>query len=192
MISAPTGGRPKVIGSSMAMVAIGPTPGSTPISVPIRQPRKHSPRLIGAARRDMPSAKIVEADSIGRASVTEPPGRERDRQPQRELEQADAERRDHDGEQQHLAPARDLVGERRKRSRPAGRTRAGQRRELVADVGELTSLPKSTPRMVNANSRTAPSTKNGPRMPPALEQRPAREERLDDQDQAEQRRAWLP
>ena len=36
---------PKVIGSSMVMVAIGPTPGSTPISVPIRQPRKHRPRF---------------------------------------------------------------------------------------------------------------------------------------------------
>ena len=32
MISAPVGSSPKVIGSSMAMVAIGPTPGSTPIS----------------------------------------------------------------------------------------------------------------------------------------------------------------
>jgi hypothetical protein len=38
MISAPTGSMPKVIGSSIAMVAIGPTPGSTPISVPTRQP----------------------------------------------------------------------------------------------------------------------------------------------------------
>ena len=34
MISAATGLRLKVIGSSMAMVATGPMPGSTPISVP--------------------------------------------------------------------------------------------------------------------------------------------------------------
>ncbi len=40
MISADTGGRPKVIGSSMAMVATGPIPGSTPISVPSSTPMK--------------------------------------------------------------------------------------------------------------------------------------------------------
>jgi hypothetical protein len=38
MISAAVGGRWKVIGSSMAMVATGPMPGSTPISVPTMQP----------------------------------------------------------------------------------------------------------------------------------------------------------
>ncbi len=40
MISADTGGRWKVAGSSMAMVAIGPIPGSTPISVPSSTPMK--------------------------------------------------------------------------------------------------------------------------------------------------------
>ncbi len=34
MMSAAIGLRLKVIGSSMAIVATGPTPGSTPISVP--------------------------------------------------------------------------------------------------------------------------------------------------------------
>ena len=38
MISEAVGGRWKVIGSSMAMVATGPMPGSTPISVPSMQP----------------------------------------------------------------------------------------------------------------------------------------------------------
>ena len=38
MISADTGGRPNVIGSSIAMVAVGPRPGSTPISVPRKTP----------------------------------------------------------------------------------------------------------------------------------------------------------
>src|SRR3954470_9549930 len=47
MISAATGLRLKVIGSSMAMVATGPMPGSTPISVPSRQPMKAYSRLIG-------------------------------------------------------------------------------------------------------------------------------------------------
>ena len=38
MISAPTGATLKVIGSSIAMVASGPMPGSTPISVPTETP----------------------------------------------------------------------------------------------------------------------------------------------------------
>ncbi len=40
MISADTGGKPNVIGSSMAMVAVGPSPGSTPISVPRKTPAR--------------------------------------------------------------------------------------------------------------------------------------------------------
>ena len=38
MINADTGGNPNVIGSSMAMVAVGPRPGNTPISVPRKTP----------------------------------------------------------------------------------------------------------------------------------------------------------
>src|ERR1700709_682230 len=47
MISAPTGGRPNVIGSSMATVAMVPMPGSTPTSVPTSAPIRHSKMLIG-------------------------------------------------------------------------------------------------------------------------------------------------
>ena len=47
MISAPTGGRPKVIGSSMATVAMVPIPGSTPTSVPTSAPIRHSRMLTG-------------------------------------------------------------------------------------------------------------------------------------------------
>src|SRR3981189_2600399 len=43
MISAPTGGIQKVTGRIIAMVVSGPMPGSTPIAVPIRQPKKHKP-----------------------------------------------------------------------------------------------------------------------------------------------------
>jgi hypothetical protein len=35
-----TGSRPKVIGSSIAMVTSGPIPGRTPMSVPRKTPRK--------------------------------------------------------------------------------------------------------------------------------------------------------
>jgi hypothetical protein len=40
MMSAETGGSTKVAGSSIEIVAIGPMPGSTPISVPSRQPTR--------------------------------------------------------------------------------------------------------------------------------------------------------
>jgi len=40
MISADTGGSVNVTGRSIAMVATGPIPGSTPISVPSSTPRK--------------------------------------------------------------------------------------------------------------------------------------------------------
>jgi hypothetical protein len=40
MINAGAGPRPKVNGSSMATVATGPIPGSTPTSVPRKQPTK--------------------------------------------------------------------------------------------------------------------------------------------------------
>jgi hypothetical protein len=38
MMSAVTGGSPYVVGRSMAMVATGPMPGNTPISVPTNTP----------------------------------------------------------------------------------------------------------------------------------------------------------
>jgi hypothetical protein len=40
MIIAVSGSMPKVMGSSSAMVGIGPMPGSTPIRVPSRQPSR--------------------------------------------------------------------------------------------------------------------------------------------------------
>ena len=47
MISAPTGGNPNVIGSSMATVATVPMPGSTPTSVPTSAPSRQKPILYG-------------------------------------------------------------------------------------------------------------------------------------------------
>ena len=47
MISAPTGGRPKVMGSSIATVAMVPMPGSTPTSVPTSAPVRHNNILAG-------------------------------------------------------------------------------------------------------------------------------------------------
>src|ERR1043165_1100714 len=64
MISAPTGGRPKVIGSSIATVAMVPMPGNTPTSVPTRAPIRHSSRLIGVKATPKPSARLEKSSAI--------------------------------------------------------------------------------------------------------------------------------
>src|SRR5688572_27597874 len=46
MIMAPVGSSRKVSGSSIAMVAGGPSPGSTPITVPSTTPRTHMSRFV--------------------------------------------------------------------------------------------------------------------------------------------------
>src|SRR5688572_18754991 len=101
MMSAPVGSTFSVSGISIAMVAIGPTPGSTPISVPTRQPTKPRNRFMGDSAVAKPSARLLRSSM----SVAEQPGRERNRQPERELEQADAERGHGEAVNQRLAPA---------------------------------------------------------------------------------------
>src|SRR3954447_19447675 len=64
MISAPTGGRPKVIGSSIATVAMVPMPGNTPTSVPTSAPIRHSSRLIGVKATPKPSARLEKSSAI--------------------------------------------------------------------------------------------------------------------------------
>ena len=59
MMSAPTGSRPKVIGSSMVMVAMGPTPGSTPIRVPMQQPTKQYQTFLSESATSSPSARLA-------------------------------------------------------------------------------------------------------------------------------------
>src|ERR1700709_807758 len=81
MINAPTGGRPKVIGSSMATVAMVPMPGSTPTSVPTSAPTRHSPRLIGVRATPKPRARF-ENRSIT-PSRNQETREELQRQPQR-------------------------------------------------------------------------------------------------------------
>src|SRR3954454_18988238 len=85
MINAPTGGRPKVIGSSIATVAMVPMPGGTPTSVPTSAPIRHSPRLIGVSATPKPRARF-EKSSITPSRYQET--REQlQRQPQRIGEQ---------------------------------------------------------------------------------------------------------
>src|SRR5476649_179203 len=82
MIRAPTGGRPKVIGSSMATVAMVPMPGSTPTRVPTSAPIRHSRRLIGVSATPKPRARL-EKRSIIAPSLDQEAREKLQRQPQR-------------------------------------------------------------------------------------------------------------
>src|SRR5687768_11926613 len=72
MISAPTGGRLNVIGSSMAMAASGPMPGSTPTSVPTITPMKQYIRLIGETAVLNPSVRLGKCSARNSMSVAPP------------------------------------------------------------------------------------------------------------------------
>src|SRR5882757_8258103 len=61
MMRAPTGGRPKVIGSSIATVAMVPMPGSTPTSVPTRAPIRHIRRFVGVNATPKPRARFEKS-----------------------------------------------------------------------------------------------------------------------------------
>src|SRR5262245_34537585 len=74
MMSEESGSSPKVIGSSMAMVGIGPMPGSTPISVPSRQPMRAKPRFLSETAAPKPVARFWKRSS---SILTAPPGRQR-------------------------------------------------------------------------------------------------------------------
>src|ERR1700687_6374282 len=82
MISAPTGGRPKVIGSSIATVAMVPIPGKTPTSVPTSAPIRHSSRLIGEKATPKPRARLEKRSAIT-PSLDQETREELQRQPQR-------------------------------------------------------------------------------------------------------------
>src|SRR5262249_28635629 len=112
MMSAPVGSTLKVSGSSMAMVAIGPTPGSTPISVPTRHPRKHNARLLGDSAVANPSPRLPIRSNMG-ASIADQPRRQRNRQPEREFEHPDADRPHHPPKHDRRAPAPLVAGKSR-------------------------------------------------------------------------------
>src|SRR5882724_6789040 len=100
MISAPTGGRPNVMGSSIATVAMVPMPGSTPTSVPTRAPTRHSRRLIGVKATPKPRARLEKSSAIT-PSLNQETREKLQRQPQRiRKEQTAADRQanaDNDG-----------------------------------------------------------------------------------------------
>src|SRR5262245_25469361 len=64
MIRAGAGSSPKVNGKSMATVATGPIPGSTPTRVPRKQPMKQEKMFCQASATPSPKARL-DSDSIG-------------------------------------------------------------------------------------------------------------------------------
>src|SRR5436190_5706369 len=120
MISAPTGGRPKVIGSSIATVAMVPMPGSTPTSVPTNAPTRHSRRLIGLNATPKPRARLVKRSAIT-PSLNHETREQLQRQPERIREQETAAQRQARADDDSLLPSR--LGRAHRRDQEGGERR---------------------------------------------------------------------
>src|SRR4051795_1707314 len=103
MISAPTGGRPKVIGNSIATVAMVPMPGNTPTSVPTSAPIRHSSRLIGVKATPKPRARLEKSSAIA-PSLNQETREELQRQPERIGEKQTATDRQADADDDGFLP----------------------------------------------------------------------------------------
>src|SRR5581483_9605448 len=123
MISAPTGGSPNVMGSSMATVATVPIPGSTPTSVPTSAPNRQKARLCRLVATEKPSTRLCRSSDI--RSV---PGPELERQLQQVDEQPDAKCRHGDGGNERLNPAQLGRAHDRDHKRGEGRCHQSKRR----------------------------------------------------------------
>src|ERR1700730_12733265 len=115
MISAPTGGIQKVRGRIIAIVVSGPMPGSTPIAVPITQPKKHRPmfcqvsatpkpitmleRTSGMSERRRPQRNLDSHREHEDADVGDDENEAQERQRQR-ADAAAGEARQHDADQE--------------------------------------------------------------------------------------------
>src|SRR4029077_17902907 len=111
MMSAPTGGRPKVIGSSIATVAMVPMPGSTPTSVPTSAPIRHIKRLIGENATLKPRARLEKRSTIT-PSLDQETREHRHRKPQDVREKDSAARREASADDHRLDPPRLMRAER--------------------------------------------------------------------------------
>src|SRR5262249_5141612 len=167
MMRAPVGSTLKVSGNSIAMVAIGPTPGSTPISVPTRQPRKHSARFIGDRAVPNPSARLPTRSNMA-PSIADQPWRQRDGKAEGELEQADAERRHDEAEDDGLAPAHLVAG------------------EGADDHSQRAGDEQSERSHREAERHHRAEDEDGRAQRPALERQAAFQARIDDEQDAEQ------
>src|SRR6185295_14670503 len=100
MISAGVGGRLKVIGSSIAIVASGPIPGSTPISVPRKQPMKQNHRFCHVSATLKPKMRLLKSSMLLSPEALD----QRIRQSEAVDEDTGADDGQADGKQDHLAP----------------------------------------------------------------------------------------
>src|SRR4029453_19340152 len=105
MISAPTGGRPKVMGSSIATVAMVPMPGKTPTRVPTSGPIRQSIRFMGVKATPKPRARLLIRSAIV-PSLDHEAREELKRQPQRIGKQQAASNRKTDADDDGLHPPR--------------------------------------------------------------------------------------
>src|SRR5262245_29161237 len=90
------------MGSSMAMVAMGPMPGSTPMAVPSSTPIRQNPRFTGVTAAPKPVARWASRSISARP--------DRDRLAEQIHKQHDGEGAHGDGEGGQLEPAQPLRG----------------------------------------------------------------------------------
>src|SRR5262245_15395000 len=105
MISADTGGSPKVTGSSIAIVAIGPMPGSTPTAVPRKTPIRQYSRFDRLIAVWKPSARFAST-SIRLLLTAEPAAEEwhRNTEPFDEHQHAEHHDADQRGDRGGIGP----------------------------------------------------------------------------------------
>src|SRR5882672_826695 len=126
MINAPTGGRPKVIGSSIATVAMVPMPGNTPTSVPTSAPIKQSRRLIGVKATPKPRARLEKSSAIT-PSLNQETREKLQRQPQRIREKQTAADRQANADNDGFLPLRFRSTQRSDHEAGEGRNHETQR-----------------------------------------------------------------
>src|SRR5687768_4077410 len=130
MINAVTGSKLKVIGRSMAMVAVGPMPGSTPMIVPRSTPTKQKTMLIGVKAVSKPRPRCANR-SIAVASGAQPRPEQPQRQTQSETEDENAERRQTQTQRDRQRKGHATIGECRdqRHEREGGREPKAANRE---------------------------------------------------------------
>src|SRR6478672_8093755 len=111
MIRADSGFRLKVIGSSIAMVATGPMPGSTPISVPRMQPTRQYSRLVKVNATPKPSERLLIRSMVVFLSTRDEGRPDLDLELERPDECDVAADGQHGGEHEHLLEVEFVAGQ---------------------------------------------------------------------------------
>src|SRR5712691_6494706 len=99
MIRPDVGSRWKVSGNSIAMVAIGPMPGRTPIRVPISAPASAKNRFAGVSATPNPTTRLLRSSIPLPALPLRP---DRDREPEPDDEDGPGKRDQHQGRRKRL------------------------------------------------------------------------------------------